>query len=160
MKILQCTMMIPLASRNTELFPLLTHWGRRSSTPSQRYGSDHISVTFIQIWQEGPVHCFTKTLKSFRLDAHFICDGRLFHNLAPLYRDDFKPNVVVSTDGWIIDLPPRKSYGVSDIVKKFSMNVGKLCVINLNVSVAIDFSRDTYSGRRFVVFKRSVYDNV
>ena len=35
------------------------------------------------------------------------------------------------------------------------MNVGELWVIDLNISVAIDFSRDTYSGHRFVVCKRS-----
>ena len=40
------------------------------------------------------------------------------------------------------------------------MNMGELWVIDLNISVAIDFSRDTYSGHRFIVLKRSVYDNV
>ena len=41
----------------------------------------------------GPVHCFTKTLKSYKLDVHFICGGKLLKGLSPSYLNDSKSNV-------------------------------------------------------------------
>ena len=129
----------------------------RDDVMNASVANTHTVSWHCQFYFHAHISCHVDAKCSDQLDAHFICDGRLLHNWAPSYLNDFKRHAVVSTDGWIIDLPPCQSYGVSDMVTRFSINVGELWDVDF---ISHRFHPWHIQQTSFVVLKRSAYDSV